>query len=63
MKGVSGDFWVLTIILEFANIRHLLKGEVGNSTIERRDLTEDIESIRDVKLISGGELKWSEKLP
>jgi hypothetical protein len=48
---------VLTIILEFANIRHLFEGETTYSIIERRDLREKLRTIREVKLISGGELK------
>jgi hypothetical protein len=48
---------VLTIILEFENIRHLFKGEISYSIIERRDLRERRRSIGKVKLILGGEIK------
>jgi hypothetical protein len=48
---------VLTIILEFANIRHLFEGETTYSIIERRDLREKLGSIGKVKLILGGEIK------
>jgi hypothetical protein len=45
MKGVRGDFWVLTIILEFANIRHHFEGERSYSNIERRDLKGRLEPL------------------